>query len=330
MNYHTCNHHNIMLQTSVRYTAADRIRDIIEDNGLLLPVLNRFRVPFGFGNSTVDDICKENDIHCDTFLAVANLIGNRNYSNFQIHLPTLVNYLREAHTYILDYFLPEIRDSLIRGVHQPQLDDAAIHVIKFFDEYMEEVKNHMDFEDEVVFPYIEQLQKGHRKQGFSIKDFATKHNSMASKLNELKDIFLQHYAIPNTKILSRALFNIIACGDDLVSHCAIENKLLVPATELLEKQINLPPEKEPKDSTPVRVSTTPRHDTLSNREIDVIRLVAQGLSNKEIADKLCLSFHTITTYRKNISTKLNIHSSAALTIFAILHNIIDPKQIELK
>lgn len=104
----------------------------------------------------------------------------------------------------------------------------------------------------------------------------------------------------------------------------------MPATELLEKQINLPPEKEPKDSTPVHVSTIPRHDTLSNREIDVIRLVAQGLSNKEIADKLCLSFHTITTYRKNISTKLNIHSSAALTIFAILHNIIDPKQIELK
>ena len=69
---------------------------------------------------------------------------------------------------------------------------------------------------------------------------------------------------------------------------------------------------------------------LSSRETDVLQLIVKGITNKEIADKLCLSFHTITTYRKNISAKLNIHSTAALTIFAILHGIVNPEEIELK
>ena len=57
--------------------------------------------------------------------------------------------------------------------------------------------------------------------------------------------------------------------------------------------------------------------------------VAQGLSNKEIADKLSLSFHTITTYRKNISAKLNIHSAAGLAIFALLHHLIEISEARL-
>ena len=56
--------------------------------------------------------------------------------------------------------------------------------------------------------------------------------------------------------------------------------------------------------------------------------MAYGLSNKEIADRLCLSFHTITTYRKNLSYKLNIHSTAALVIYAILHRIVNMEDIK--
>ncbi|MCM1142559.1 MAG: helix-turn-helix transcriptional regulator, partial [Muribaculum sp.] len=64
-------------------------------------------------------------------------------------------------------------------------------------------------------------------------------------------------------------------------------------------------------------------ETLSDREKEIISCVAHGLSNKEIADKLCLSFHTVTTYSRNISEKLNIHSTAALVIFAIVNKIVD-------
>ena len=86
------------------------------------------------------------------------------------------------------------------------------------------------------------------------------------------------------------------------------------------------------DICPVQIQrhTVAGGEKLSAREKEIIRLVAHGLANKEIADRLCLSFHTVTTYRKNISSKLNIHSTAALTIYAILQGIADPKDIELK
>lgn len=180
----------------------------------------------------------------------------------------------------------------------------------------------MDYENRIVFPYIEDLLKGNLTKDFKIADFASKHESVVSKLNELKDIFLQHYAMPNTRMLNRALFNISACGEDLVTHCEIENLLLVPTVEALEK--------ETYTTNGNKKAPAYSNQELSPREKDIIRLVAHGLANKEIADRLSLSFHTITTYRKNISAKLNIHSTAALTIFAILHGIVDPKEIELK
>lgn len=63
---------------------------------------------------------------------------------------------------------------------------------------------------------------------------------------------------------------------------------------------------------------------ISPREIEIIRHVAEGLSNKEIADKLCLSIHTVTTHRKNIMSKLGINNTAGLVMFAIKNEIISP------
>ncbi len=65
---------------------------------------------------------------------------------------------------------------------------------------------------------------------------------------------------------------------------------------------------------------------LSPREIEIIHLVAEGFSNKEIADKLFLSIHTITTHRKNIMSKLGINNTAGLVMFAIKNEIISPNK----
>lgn len=64
---------------------------------------------------------------------------------------------------------------------------------------------------------------------------------------------------------------------------------------------------------------------LSPREVDVIKLVAKGLTNKEIAQQLTLSIHTVITHRRNIAKKLKIHSPSGLTIYAIVNNLVDIK-----
>ncbi len=62
---------------------------------------------------------------------------------------------------------------------------------------------------------------------------------------------------------------------------------------------------------------------ISEREREIIKLVALGLTNKEIADRLSLSIYTVTTHRKNISSKLGIKTISGLTIYAILNGIIN-------
>lgn len=71
----------------------------------------------------------------------------------------------------------------------------------------------------------------------------------------------------------------------------------------------------------------PGNGDLSNRERDVLQLVALGHSNKEIADKLFISIHTVISHRKNITEKLGIKSISGLTVYALLNKIIDPDRI---
>jgi DNA-binding CsgD family transcriptional regulator len=70
-------------------------------------------------------------------------------------------------------------------------------------------------------------------------------------------------------------------------------------------------------------------EELSQRELDVLRFVALGHSNKEIAEKLFISIHTVISHRKNITEKLGIKSISGLTIYAIINKIIDTDNIQI-
>lgn len=72
-----------------------------------------------------------------------------------------------------------------------------------------------------------------------------------------------------------------------------------------------------------------RQNTLSQREIDVLRLVAMGYINKEIADMLSISFNTVLTHRKNITAKLGIKSVSGLGFYAIMNGYISESDLKL-
>lgn len=71
-------------------------------------------------------------------------------------------------------------------------------------------------------------------------------------------------------------------------------------------------------------------EALSQREKEIVCYVVKGLTNKEIAEKLFLSIHTVITHRRNISRKLQIHSPAGLTIYAIVNKLVDIKDVKLQ
>ena len=66
---------------------------------------------------------------------------------------------------------------------------------------------------------------------------------------------------------------------------------------------------------------------LTDRELEVLALVVQGLINKEIADRLNISLTTVITHRKNIMDKLGMKSVSALTIYAIMHGYVGINKI---
>lgn len=69
-------------------------------------------------------------------------------------------------------------------------------------------------------------------------------------------------------------------------------------------------------------------EVLSGREKEIITCVVKGMTNKEIADVLFLSAHTVITHRRNIARKLQIHSPAGLTIYAIVNKLVELEDIK--
>lgn len=76
------------------------------------------------------------------------------------------------------------------------------------------------------------------------------------------------------------------------------------------------------------VEPTDNQEVISQREKEIVVCVVKGMTNKEIAEKLFLSIHTVITHRRNISKKLQIHSAAGLTIYAIVNKLVELSDVK--
>lgn len=312
-----------MNYSTKQYLPSSKMKDLIIDNSLLLPAISRFDITFGFGDATISSICIENGVDTDTFLAVCNLLSGNSCKYDSISLPSLIGYLRRAHTSFLDIAFPKIRHHLIEAINYSATNDAALLLIRYFDDYVAEVKRHMDYENDVIFRYVDSLLSEEPDYDFRISDFSGNHSHMATKLKELKDIFIYHYKQKENARLSATLSDIIICERDLMSHFEVENRLFIPAVEQLEQRLEKRASKSTAMPQQIKDEIPDVMKSLSAREIDIIRCVAQGKANKEIADELCISAYTVATHRRNVCQKLEIHSAAGLTIFAIIHHLVD-------
>ena len=180
----------------------------------------------------------------------------------------------------------------------------------------------MEYENTTVFTYVEALIKGEKPEGFSLATFAETHKPVAEKLKELKEIFICHFHTDGDRVdqFNSVLFDIITTERDIDTHCHVEDSLFVPAVQELENRLDTK-EEDPSKQTPGKLDANGDIE-LTARERDIVKAIARGLSNKEIADKLFISVHTVATHRRNICAKLNIHSASGMTLFAIIHGLI--------
>lgn len=297
------------------YAGQERMCDLIDRNYHLLQVIARFGISPGFGDKTVAEVCADYRVDVTTFLAVVQRIFDpgAELKIEQISVRTLTDYLRNAHRYFLDFRLPAIRRKLIESVNCTQ-HDVAFAIMRYYDEYVAEVIKHLNYEEQTVFPYVEALLSGSRQNDYSIAVFRSQHDRIEEQLRELKNIIIKYYPSGTSNELNDVLYDIYTCEQELRSHNDIENDLFVPAVERLASE-QPTPESEPQQE-------------LSMREKEIIVCVVKGLTNKEIAEELYISTHTVITHRRNIASKLQIHSTAGLTIYAIVNNLVELSEIQ--
>ena len=284
------------------YKSTDKICDLMSREEDAIHVISRFGLTMGVGEQTIAEACEANGVHTPTFLAVINYkVFKQRALPAEIDVATLQRYLRNAHTYFLDFRLPYLRRSLIEAlIPAGAANKIPMLILQCYDEFVEEIRTHIEHENAGMY-----------------EEHAHDDQRITDKLSEIKNLIIKYYPSDHTMQKGAVTYTLISVMSDLwhteqdfSDHCAIEDEILRPALSSLSENHPL---------------QTPKQEieALSERERDVLIQVVKGLSNKEIADVLCISTHTVITHRKNITRKLNIHSTAGLTIYAIVNKLVN-------
>ncbi len=306
------------MRTQKVYEPKDMMIDLIRDNYNVLQALGSFGINLGFGDKTVEEVCKDNGVDCRTFLIVVNFLVNGYFRDEEleyVNVGTLLHYLQANHKYYLDFQLPFMRKELSDSLDPDGRVDKLI--MDFYDAYAAEVRKHMKYEEDRLFPYINSLLEGVREEAYNIDAYAKHHGMADVKLKELKNIIIKYLPGDSLRnnMLTATLYDLYNNEEWLQLHAKVENEILVPVIKNMEMNISTGA-----DALNVEEGG---ESALSPREREVVSCLAMGLSNKEIASKLNISINTVITHRKNIATKLSIHSVAGITIYAIVNNLVD-------
>lgn len=226
---------------TVKYTPSSKMSDIIDTDYRILQLLNKFEIPLGFGEMTVENLCKKYQINTDCFLFLANLQSNKSSFNYleafnKLPLNSIIEFLQQSHNYFLDKRLPHLRNTL-RNLTKELSPEIQTLILQFFDHYSNEVKDHMEYENNTVFPYIHSLMGFSSNDNYCIANFQEHHTDIEGKMADLSRIFTKYIQGGDYMEKTRVLIDIHMLQEELDSHTFIEEQLLIPRIKFMEKNI---------------------------------------------------------------------------------------------
>jgi regulator of cell morphogenesis and NO signaling len=277
------------------FTGRMKMADMIASNYDLILMLPRFGIPLGFGEDSVRDVCRRYAVDENFFLTVCNIYTFDDYRPDDEEVAAIdnrlvVEHLQASHRYYIDERLPHLQhhlDHIAEGVGE---QSAAI-LRKYFADYCREVRTHVHREEKNLMTMLDgKPAKGGHGHAMS-EQFQRSHDNIKDKLSDLTQIILKY--VPGDRLneeMMEVVYDIMQLSRDLEKHAEIEEMLLMP----------------------------PEDYALSDREQEVLELVAQGLSSKEISERLSITVNTVNTHRKSITRKTGIKSVAGLAVYAML------------
>lgn len=322
----------------------DHIEQIICEDHSLLQVVNYFGFQFGFENLSIKEACIKQKIDLPLFLSVINFIHLRQqkpniapYLQTTKTLYTLNSYLQCSLNSLLQHRLPYVRRKMIEAIDYSEKDRSPYLFLKGYLSLSVLIKKHVIFERTEIQPYIDHLLRGlppSQEQNLEIliPKQKTHHGKIREKITSLIQTIIKHYNNQaKYQLMNEALLQLFSLEEEFKCHSLIEEKLFLPCAQKIESINILQPFRIKQKHTQEQKK---KHDAdtklgqLSEREKQVIYLVLQGLSNRQIAEKLQISVNTVLTHRRHINKKLEIHSTSELTLHALLNGLISIKDLK--
>lgn len=225
-----------------------KIADIIIGNPYLLLMMEHLEINLEVREKTIEQICIESNINTDLFLTIANLFNGfkptplPEYS--QQNIQTIISYLENSHQYYLKEKYPQIRQ-YIEEINKINNHAEILMLGKFFDKYFLEVSEHLDYEDDVVFPYVLNLsnlllekKSNNSLNTYSVTEYREHHDDIEEKLTDLKNLLIKYMPQKNDRQIRRKLLLcLFELEYDLNIHSQIEESILIPLVEKMEKLV---------------------------------------------------------------------------------------------
>ncbi|QZT38241.1 hemerythrin domain-containing protein [Halosquirtibacter xylanolyticus] len=220
-----------------------RMCDILLKYPRVLSLLDRLHIHLELHEMTVKEVCDQTNTNLTLFvILIESFLDKSENFNGKYDLsiiPDLVAYLRESHNYFLEKKIPYLNQILAQFIEKfkhPQIGLLKI----FFDEYCQEVQQHMSYEDREVFPYINKLHKLSVEKDithldFSMEEFEEHHTNIEEKLSDLKNLLIKHFASDYGNFLkTQFLLNLYDLEDEIHDHSRLEDDILIPLVKQLE------------------------------------------------------------------------------------------------
>lgn len=222
------------------FNKKNKMADLITECHKVILILPRFNIYFGFGDKTVEEVCREYNVDSDLFLMICNIYAYPQYAshyNLSVgQIPVMLEYLRKSHSFYLQERIPHIENHLTM-LSEKSIQKHGQILKQFWDQYKSEVISHFDYEERMVYPYIDNLIEGGNGDGYNIGMFSKHHSNIEDKLDDLTNIIIKY--LPGKTLSqhrSSILFDLYQLSSDLKRHTYIEDRILVPAIKAQERK----------------------------------------------------------------------------------------------
>lgn len=227
----------------------DKVSEVMLQNHVLIPVVSRLGIKAGVENKTVEDVCRENGLHPDFFLAVVNVFLYGTFDAVEdirlFNVLKCLDYIRKSHK----DFIVQLKN-IERHIRLLVNDGNAQYmslIFSLFNEYKEELSSLIGKEESLFLPYVNNVYELFFSPDYqpiegdvagALSVFVSEYNDVNEKLDDLKNILIKYIQGDyDENIFYGVIFALDRLQRDINATELIELKVLEPMVAKMEREI---------------------------------------------------------------------------------------------